>query len=169
MNKVRLWYKYPLYAQSDVLPDPANIDIRQFMPWKDGYRLPNEHLTLKTLLIRILFSALSKGALKIFYVEEQGQVIHTSYLMPRCWKFPFIKQGDYHIGPCQTIPEYRGRGIYPAVLKEIVKSDKNATYHIVVAESNKASVKGIVKAGFAPAGLLIVTPLKRYKEYRGNE
>ena len=57
------------------------------------------------------------GKSYIYYSKDNtGKVVHTSYVIPKCIKFPFLSDNDYEIGPCMTIPEYRRKGIYPEVL-----------------------------------------------------
>lgn len=102
-------------------------------------------------------------------MEKDGIVCHTSYLMPACWKFPFMKKGEYEIGPCRTLPEYRGQGIYPTVLKTIIAENKETTFHIMAAENNISSIRGIEKAGFKKYGKLIVTAFKQFKKYEEKQ
>ncbi len=56
------------------------------------------------------------------------------------------------IGGCSTIEAYRGRGIYPFMLTQILQWHKNHITQpdiaIFVAPDNIASIKGIEKAGF---------------------
>lgn len=45
----------------------------------------------------------------------ESDLAHTSYVIPKCFKFPFLRADDFEIGPCFTYPSYRGKRIYPAV------------------------------------------------------
>ena len=146
-----------------------DYEIHRFSPKIFHLKIKSgEELSLKSRLVRLLFIFLSKGKLLIYYVEDNGKLIHTSYVMPACRKFPFIKKGEYEIGPCYTHSDYRGRGIYPTVLQTIVSDKKDTVFHMLVAEENHSSIRGIEKAGFAYAGKAYVTPLKRYKVLQKN-
>lgn len=51
-----------------------------------------------------------------------------------------------------TLPEYRGRGLYPLLLQHILSTDVDAErFWIGHDAENSASGRGILKAGFAPA------------------
>lgn len=56
----------------------------------------------------------------------------------------------------RTLEEYRGLGIYPALLQHIVHSEgrKASRYWIIHAPENTSSLKGITKAGFHYVGKL---------------
>ena len=53
-----------------------------------------------------------------------------------------------------TLPAYRGRGLYPLLLQEIVRRQMPEAewFWIGHAPDNRASARGILKAGFRPAG-----------------
>ncbi len=86
------------------------------------------------------------GRYRIWCAYDGDKVIHTSYVVPRCMKFPFLEKGDHEIGPCNTKSEYRGKGVYPAVLSEI--SDKYKNVYMIIDDANIPSIKGAAKAGF---------------------
>lgn len=123
-----------------------------------GFFLPGESRHPKIALSRIYFWLLSRGKLKIYYIlSEDGQVAHTSFVVPRCGKFPFLGQKDYEIGPCQTAEEYRGKGLYGMALHRITseKGNEQADFYMLVSEDNAASIRGIEKAGFSRDGYAI--------------
>lgn len=143
-----------------------DINLKEFTPSIRNFLLPGEKKTLKTICVRILFQGLTLGSARLFYVQgENGDLIHTSYVIPACIKFPFMSKDDYEIGPCYTYPAYRGKGIYPRVLHAICSRLKNinSTFYMIVDESNEPSIKGIEKAGFAKYGVVQKSKfLKRY-------
>jgi RimJ/RimL family protein N-acetyltransferase len=67
------------------------------------------------------------------------------------------RHGTWAIGPeeayvhyCETSPEARGRGLYPAVLGHIARERSDlAALYIACESENLASRRGIEKAGFA--------------------
>ncbi len=54
----------------------------------------------------------------------------------------------------RTMPDYRGLGIYPALLQHIIlyEQQRAERFWIIHAPENKASLRGIVKAGFRYTG-----------------
>lgn len=146
-----------------------------FQPLPSGYeqnilkirsfrRLPGEEASLKSVLVKIIFQIITFGRARIVYVTDNGNVVHTSYLIPKCIKFPFLCKGDYEIGPCYTAPSYRGRGIYPAVLRYICTNvgNDNTNFYMIVSDTNAPSVRGIEKASFSRIGYVRVSRFKRY-------
>lgn len=123
-----------------------------------GFRIkaPNEVITKSEIKGRVLFKILALGKVWLWYVtDEERNIIHKSICVSKCLRFPFMKKGDFEIGPCLTVPEMRGRGIYPRVLSSIVKSyrsQNDADFYMLVAPDNRASIKGIEKAGFVRVG-----------------
>lgn len=113
----------------------------------------------------------SKKPYKIHLLYKENRLAHYSVVLPKYYRFPFMDEYDIEIGPCWTDSQYRGLGLYPAVLQKILetfsKYKKNAW--IFCENDNKASIRGIEKAGFEfigegrktkPLGLSI---LGRYK------
>ena len=89
--------------------------------------------------------------------SEEGQIIHYSYVIPKCYKFPFLRRGKYkdiEIGLCFTAMEYRGLGIYPFVLTRIINDELgDGEYaYMIVEDWDEASQKGIEKVGFSKIG-----------------
>ena len=105
--------------------------------------------------------------LRIFYIEQDHQIVHTSFCTPKSFKFPFMKKKDYHIGPCFTNESFRGQGIYPMVLHhigtELKQNPKCGDIYMIIEENNAASRNGVVKAGFVEtAELYRKGRLKKY-------
>ena len=156
-----------LYCRKCEENDDFDLDLKVFVPSvKNGFAIQGEKaFSLKSLLARISFWTLTFGKAKIYYLtDEHGEVIYTSYIIPACFKFPFMKSGDLEIGPCYTSPQFRGQGIYTKVLKSIVGlGGKNTLYYMIVDENNIASVKGIERAGFSKCGEVMKS--KFFKRY----
>lgn len=93
-----------------------------------------------------------------FYVrDEDGNLAHTSCVIPACAKFPFMDRMDYEIDPCYTYPAYRGKGIYPIVLHSICRelAENGSAFYMIVDERNASSIRGIEKAGFVRYGTVL--------------
>ena len=87
--------------------------------------------------------------------------------MGKTFKFPFLNKGEFEIGPCFTLPKFRGRGVYPSVLIYILEKNKNSKFYMIVHKNNIPSIRGIEKSGFVFEKLIGKTKfLKVYKEKR---
>ncbi len=67
-----------------------------------------------------------------------------------------LPAGDRYLWDFKTLPEWRGRGIYPRLLQAILRAESRDAEHfwIIHAPENGASQAGIEKAGFRVAGEL---------------
>ena len=130
---------------------PEGVDVQVWHPGFCRWVLPNERIVLKTIITRIYFFLLSWGAFEIWYAKaDDGTVAHTSYVVGSRFKFRFMRCGDFEIGPCWTNPSFRGRGIYPYVLQQIIRG--KGRYWMIVDDKNNPSIRGVEKAGFQRAG-----------------
>lgn len=103
------------------------IDLKIFTPSLRGFFLKGEKIGIKIACIRLLFHVMTLGKVQIYYVQNGNDIIHTSYVIPACAKFPFMDRNDLEIEPCYTYPAFRGKGIYPKVLSEICRRRGNDT------------------------------------------
>ena len=96
---------------------------------------------------------------KDFYivVSDTQEIQHVSWIYyekdPN--RFMRLEPGHAEIKYCLTLPEFRGRGIYPRVLKMIVArlTEKGIErVFICVKADNHASLRGVEKAGFTRVG-----------------
>lgn len=145
------------------------IDLKVFTPSLRGLFLKSEKIGIKTACIRLLFQVMTFGKAQIYYVQSGNDIIHTSYVIPACVKFPFMDRDDLEIGPCYTYPAFRGKGIYPKVLSEICRRRGNDTssFYMIVDDTNLPSIKGIEKAGFVRCGSVQKSKIsKRYNLVR---
>ena len=140
-------------------------EVQIFAPTLGNFRLPGEQLGLKAWLVRFSFWLTTGGRFRIFYIREQNQIVHTSCVIPKCMKFPFLKAGEYMIGPCVTAPECRGQGLYGKALACITGHPdyRDGVFYMAVNPNNAPSIRGIEKAGFRLVGKVGKTKwLKRY-------
>lgn len=105
-------------------------------------RLANDHLAFVAYMRNqpAAFGWMARGKATI------GELNHTLILPHRnryLWNF-------------RTLADYRGLGIYPALLQHMIRheSNKASRFWIIHAPENKASLKGIQKAGFQYVGKL---------------
>lgn len=89
---------------------------------------------------------------KVVVLDKSGRVVHTTRVVGKCFKFPFLSKGEAVIGPCVTAEDHRGRGIYPSVLRHVRQSGGYRAYYMFVNEQNIPSIKGIEKADFQRIG-----------------
>ena len=119
--------------------------------------IKGEAFNFNLFLSRIMWCVTTYGKARIFYVEQEGKILHTSLVVPSCRKFPFLNKCDYEIGPCFTNESARGKGYYPQTLDFIVKTLENASnFYMIVDDANIASIKGIKKAGFIETGYCVI-------------
>lgn len=146
---------YHLYKKRYENAPSGSDGVCEFTPSPRGWFIPGKGRTKKTALVRFYFWLISLGRAKIFYLKsEDGKPVHTSCVLPNCYKFPFMKKGEYEIGPCFTAETTRGKGYYGIVLNHIThnRQFENACFYMLVEESNAPSIRGIKKARFVLDG-----------------
>jgi hypothetical protein len=122
------------------------VDIENFKP-----KLLRLKLHPDRLLLYIFWFIFTRGKYQIYYVKDKnGTIIHYSHVLPKIFKFPFMKKKDLEIGPCWTHEKFRGKNIYPYVLTFIINDlcIPGRSFYIMTDENNIPSQKGILKAGF---------------------
>ena len=122
-----------------------------------SHRKPSLGLLIKkeVTLNEFLWSIISFNRYNIYYVKnERDVIVHKSAAIGKCFKFPFLNKNEFEIGPCYTIQEYRGLGIYPNVLKYIIKNNSSKNFYMLVHNTNVSSIRGIEKASFRQIGYI---------------
>lgn len=71
----------------------------------------------------LLWNIACLGRCKAYCLLEGNKVVHRSIVVRGRTKFTFLEKGDIEIGPCWTDEKYRGKGLYPFVLSEIIRSE----------------------------------------------
>lgn len=159
--------EYILYKQqgsfsNENLHNELDIRVLRITPFR--FFASVEKFQMKTFILRLYFGLITAFKTKLFYVVDDNKLIHYSYLIPRCFKFKFLNDNDYEIGPCFTFNEFRGKGIYPTVLKKIIASvDAKSSLYMMVSSQNVSSIRGIEKAKFVKCGMVKKTLAKNYK------
>lgn len=151
-------YRYEACGKTKEDEQEFNYTIRVFDPSiMKGMLIPNEQYKMKSVLVRILFHLITRGKEKIVYVlDKDDRVVHISYVIPKCVKFPFLNRNDYEIGPCVTHLRYRGQGIYSRVLEYICENlgKESTVFYMIVDSKNLPSIRGIEKTGFQQCGIV---------------
>lgn len=146
----------------------SRCSVGQFAVSPFRLRAKGERIGVKAALGRLYFWLVSFGGCRIWYLRHGSQVVHTSCVVPRCCKFPFLKKDEYEIGPCVTQEAYRSRGIYQYMLRCITASQPDAVFYMIVRSTNEPSVRGIEKAGFQRCGTVVRSRfLKNYHKENG--
>ncbi|MEG0822603.1 MAG: GNAT family protein [Burkholderiaceae bacterium] len=121
-----------------------------------GIALP-EHASVVAQVLQgengVHVSGLLDGDLMLAHVGDTGVVDNYAFVLFRTGYKRFLGLEDAVplIGNCNTLAEARGRGLYPLMLRYICCVLAGRGYGRVVitcAPSNKASIRGIEKAGF---------------------
>lgn len=81
--------------------------------------------------------------------DKENRPIAFAKTTPKLFYFTFMDKKDYnalHIGPCSTIQEARGKGLYPYLLNYIIENNPNIeNFYIFANKNNLSSIKGIEK------------------------
>lgn len=101
-----------------------------------------------------LWWLLSLGRFQKCVATYDGFIAHKSCVIGKNYKFPFLSKSEAEIGPCFTAPDFRGKGIYPYVLRKILSEGGYNGYYMIVRNDNISSIKGIEKAGFERIGFV---------------
>lgn len=122
---------------------------------------PMQDISFKNIAHNIYWWLITCGRYRVWCAYDGEKVIYTSYVIPKCYKFPFLKKDSYEIGPCFTDKDYRGKNIYPAVLSKIVS--RSGTAYMIINDANTPSIRGVIKAGFiTEPGEIKCDKMKRY-------
>lgn len=130
---------------------PVGLELERFSPSLGRLRAYSGEAS-PPLALHLFWYVGSARKYAIYYVRHQGEVVHVSHVLGRSYKFPFMKKQDLHIGPCWTADQFRGHGIYPAVLSRIALDHPGTRLWMLTDEANAASRRGIEKAGFRAVG-----------------
>lgn len=148
-------YKFDTADVKKISTDSNNeIEVKEFSPSLRKLFLKGEKVGIKAICVRLMFQLITFGKACVYYVQSGEKLVHTSYVIPACAKFPFMESDELEIGPCYTYPDFRGKGIYPKVLSEICRrrGSDAMSFYMIVDETNIPSIKGIERAGFVRCG-----------------
>ena len=90
-----------------------------------------------------------------------GEIAHIAWVYyPHQLKkhptpFRILRTDEAAIANCVTIPKFRGKGVYPAVVRMLLEDLKKQSYrhcYMYIEVDNVASQRGVSKLGFRPVG-----------------
>lgn len=94
---------------------------------------------------------LFRGFARVFEeydVVMDNRILSKAVLISKVPLYRFLPSKGIHVCYCETIPEARGKGLYPLLLTYVQNVHLQHDLYMIVEESNHASIKGIEKAGF---------------------
>lgn len=115
--------------------------------------------------IAFFWNVITAGKGKAYIIRDKdGSIIHSTCVMPKCWKFPFMKKKDIHIGPSVTHPRFRGQGLFPYVMSAVVENElqEGGRAFDMINVKNAASIKASKKIGLVPVALMRKDKLGRH-------
>lgn len=144
--------------ESDVDSNVHRFDSHTFSPFFSIVCKSKKAKDYNDFYTELRWRVASFGRLVIYYIEQDGRLAHTSFCTPKSFKFPFMKENDYHIGPCFTDEQCRGQALYAKVLTHIVSTirrDPSAgEIYMIIDRDNYPSREGVKKAGFQETAIL---------------
>lgn len=152
-HKKGLWeMKYLLFKKQKeckrINPIDESYVVKVFTPHLGRLFMEEEKKDPHILLFRLYISVLTRNKTKIYTIQDGEVILHMSYVIPPNYKYPFLGRDDLAIGPCNTVPSARGKGLYPWMLEYIINDNKTKNFYMFIREENSASIKGVLKAGF---------------------
>jgi hypothetical protein len=169
-RKVREWFFLFVFDENREINEKMKslelpYEIFEFTPSFLKVKLLN-FSDLKDFLIHYFWFFITKGKYRIVYMRDNSKIIHSTYILPRIYKFSFMAINDFEIGPCYTEESYRGQGIYSFVLTYIISKfgGDGKRFYMIVLENNISSQKGVIKAGFVKSGVVYKNILGIYKK-----
>ena len=145
--------EYGLYGTygTDSAATPCELEVRSYRPRL--FHLVDHPADRPARKNRFLWWGMTLGRYRVYYVVMNGKVVHHSYVVPRCLRFPFLRPRQYVVCSCNTDASCRGKGIFPHVLNRILCDYGAETwFYSMIADDNHASIRGMGKAGFTYMG-----------------
>jgi GNAT superfamily N-acetyltransferase len=154
---------FATWWRGDPLPDLSALPTFSAHPSTDVHlmaRLTN--LSLQTIEARfqaghhLYIAFLDKDPVAYGWVATQQGGISE-------FQFSFaVPPGNIYLWDFLTLPQWRGRGIYPRLLQSIIQQEALIDYFWIGYEpGNDASARGISKAGFRFVSDLVISPQGR--------
>jgi hypothetical protein len=86
----------------------------------------------------------------VLLLAYQDRVVHRSSVIPACFRWPFMCDGDLQISSTWTDPEFRGRGLATSAVRRLFAlfAEPGRHFWYVTRAENRASLAVCVKTGF---------------------
>ena len=162
------WSDCVLFKASSLsVPELEDLKIEEVKPRQspDQEQLAFLARSISPLRLWRLLGILRRGNRWIFFAKIGDEFCHYTFVKPGSSyskMFPVIERGSVMIGPCLTSESFKGRRIYPTMLKHVVNSMASGGIersYIYTHPSNTPSIRGIENAGFKKCG---ASKAKRY-------
>jgi len=141
-------YKYNNMIKTNI-KEQEELEIKEFVPTLFKLYHEYEKKNFRTTIFRIYLSILTANKSKIYMaIDKHKHIYHKAYVICKNFKYPFLNKDEIVIGPCSTIEQARGKGIYPYVLNYIIKNGDYKSYYLIIRPENISSINGAKKAGF---------------------
>jgi hypothetical protein len=156
----RRW-RVRLFAESDAVGASAAV-------WPEGYRFemwPAAHAIPRSAASALL----TRGVADLWADLDSGDHLYVVWADDRIASFGAVfarspqrvvlglPQDARIIGSCETLAEFRGRGLYRTALNETVRCLRQlgaGPTFVEVKEDNQASIRGVLGAGFSDMGVV---------------
>lgn len=153
-----LYHADPLDLNQEIDEDYKIVLVR-FPEIYHSY-LPKLLKVIKRTTLEYLRIKCFRGDPYIAMIISKGVVAHVSFVAKTISysEYPILNKNSRAVGPCLTINEFRGKGLYPLMLKYLRGSPLGRDgLDIFCRTDNISSIRGIEKAGFVL--------LSQYTEY----
>lgn len=87
-------YLYKYSGECVDFKNPDNLDMEIVTPTILGGLIfsGEKNKSFKLLAVRFWFQFITLGKAKVYCYRYNGELVHTSYVIPKCFKFPFMKK-----------------------------------------------------------------------------
>lgn len=149
---------YYLYKQGIIPPSPnipEGIEIRRQKPHPFVHKMSAMQIGKKKYYYYRFMTFLCRGFRRVFKEYDvliNNEIVSKAVLISKVPTYGFLPDKGIHVCYCETIPEVRGRGYYPLLLRYIQNDMPENNLYMIVDVNNDASIKGIEKAGFVRYG-----------------
>ena len=143
--------KFVFYINSKNKKVYLNNEFSYFFYSPRIYKLKKHNSTsLFSNLLYFFWFIFSFGNYKILYIvnKKNKEIVHFSNVIPKIFKYSFMKKEDLQITHCYTYPNFRRMNLYSFALYIIQKEYSNCKLWIGSRVDNEKSIIAIEKSGF---------------------
>ena len=161
-----LVYVHPAHAAMPAIPAPAGARFQILT--EDDLAKPVSGENEAEFRRRQLGRLRQFGAAHAYGVYSGEKLAHVSWLLPPAAvaqeqpKFLDLQDGDAEITGSETLPGYRGKGLYPFAIQQIIQVAEHLgirRIYMKARKENLPSQAGILRAGLRQTGVItVVTP-----------